>query len=154
MPKNKKCDETLINLYNSFNNDFGRNVPVTSYNELKKEICAIMWKKQNQNTLEDKKLRTEAKLSETKNREYLSDFALAISIMSIAVSFFFDSALLLFTGIGLALGIIAVIAGLAAYRHHKKLRCLIVYSEFKLKCIEEVEKKKIKHVSVVKVCKR
>ena len=113
-----------------------------------------MTTKKEQNTLEDEKLKIQTEISNINHKEYISGIALAISVLSVATSFFFSFECCLFIFIGFVLGFIAVGGGLWALFYHNWLVNRILYYEFKLKCIEEVEKKEIKHISVVKVYKR
>lgn len=147
-------DENIKKLCKSFEKEFGYTPSTSSYNELKEKICVIMKIRESQNTLDNEKLKIQTRISEIKNKEYIANISLAISVLSVATSFFFSSNCLLFIFIGFVLGLAAVGSSFFALKYHKLLTRDLLYSEFKLKCIEEVEQKKIKHINVVKICKR
>ena len=146
----KNRDSNFKKLCKYFKKEYGNESYSTSYDELKKNLCSIMISKSKQNLLEDEKLKTQTEISKINHREYISDIALAISILSTAVSVLLNLELCV---LGFLLAFIAVVGGIWASIYHEILIRRVLYYEFKLKCIEEVEQKKIKHVSVVKVCR-
>ena len=128
------CFSTIDNLRNEFYKDF-KDSNVNEYEDLKKQMFDKI--SASKRSVEDQILETTVLVEQLKNRNFLTDIALALSIVAVIVTI-----ILKLNCICIAIVLGFVVAGLAIWAliTNGKNRKHLSYYVFKLECLKSMPK--------------
>ena len=143
-------EKTLENLKKFFIKDFKINKDeiqkeIKSYAELQKSINNELTRIKKEGFIDDEKIKTEMRLTELSNMDYIGKISLALSFVAIAVSFlvsFLDDwriRLLI-----LAVCAISWVSCEIAFSDKKKMQSEIAYLSLKIDCVNKMCEKQSK----------
>ena len=125
-----RCFSTIEQLKSEFYKDF-KDGSVNEYEDLKNQI--INKANANNRSIEDQILETIVLIDKLKNRNFLTDIALSLSIVAIIMSI-----ILKLNCIGIAIGLALVVASLSIWALIvcRKNRIRLSYYLYKLECLK------------------
>ena len=134
----KSEERTLKNLTKSFIKDFKKD-EIKSYADLREIITNELQKSQKAGLLEDEKIKSEMRLSELSNMDYIGKISLSLSVVTLGVSLLISyledwriKALIL------AVCFIVLFLCEIGFLNKRKMQSEIAYLSLKIDCIENL----------------
>ena len=137
-------DRVLKQLISNMKEDFGIEpcIPITQYSEFERYIRFLLHKKLDNNQLGEEKLKTEAILTDKKNRNFWEEMSHAFSFVSIVITIILAlgdiSDRSIFSMIALMLGVVIFPFAMLTIPCSKYIAGQIQYYEYKLRLINEL----------------
>ena len=126
---------TLKKIANGLMKDYNIKIPKGSLNYCYLEKVVIEQIKNGIDTIDTQEIKASTILAESSGGEYMSNFSVGLSVLTLVISLLFKEASLFFA-------FVAIISAFIAIRQNYKNREIVTYYTFKMKQIEMLNKQK------------